>query len=384
MKKKNSIGLILIIALIVCIFAGCGDNGAAESSATTGPSASTTTENADSGTRTITDSLGRVVEIPSTVEKIVPLGNTPRMITYLGLADKAVGISGLDSDSVTPVQAYAYANKDLWADLPIVGTDAYGATDYYPEEIISVNPNVILCTYTEELADDIQRQTGIPVVAVPMGTLFGEDYEEALRILGDVCGVKDRAEEVISYINDCLDDLKTRTADIPDGDKPTVLGAAATFKGTHGIEGVYTKYAVFEAITANDVTEGISDTTGALLVDKEQVIGWNPQMIFLDSGGVNLVKTDYAENSDFYAQLTAVQDGNLYQYPSSTAYYSNVEIPIVNSYYVASILHPEQFKDIVFEEKAGEIFKFFIGDGDYLSTLENAGAGYGKVTLGDD
>ncbi|MGE4484875.1 MAG: ABC transporter substrate-binding protein [Oscillospiraceae bacterium] len=384
MKKKSSIGLILIIALIVCIFAGCGDNGAAESSASTGPSASTTTENADSGTRTITDSLGRVVEIPSTIEKIVPLGNTPRMITYLGLADKAVGISGLDPDSITPVQAYAYANKDLWADLPIVGTDAYGATDYYPEEIISVNPDVILCTYTEELADDIQRQTGIPVVAVPMGTLFGEDYEEALRILGDVCGVKDRAEEVISYINDSLKDLETRTSDVPDKDKPTVLAAAATFKGTHGIEGIYSNYPVFTTIAANDVAKGISENVGGVLVDMEQIIGWNPQMIFLDSGGVNLVKTDYAENSDFYTQLTAVQDGNLYQYPSSTAYYSNVEIPIVNSYYVASILYPEQFKDIVFEEKAGEIFKFFIGEGDYLSTLESAGAGYGKVTLGDN
>ena len=33
--------------------------------------------------RTIIDSYGREVEIPEVVERIVPLGNAPRLITYL-------------------------------------------------------------------------------------------------------------------------------------------------------------------------------------------------------------------------------------------------------------------------------------------------------------
>ncbi len=386
---KKYVVLFLILALTVGALAGCGSSApasspSAEASASdAGTPDAEASDNKDSGTRMITDSLGREVEIPNSVERIVPLANTPRMLVYLGLADKVVGISGFDEELTLPLQAYAYANKELWADLPVVGTDASGATDYYPEQIISVNPDVILCTYTQELADEIQTKTGIPVVAVPMGTLFGEDYEEALRLLGDVCGVSDRAEEVISYIHSCLDDLAARTADVPDVDKPTALAAAATFKGPHGIEGVYSKYAVFEAVAANDVTAGISDKSGGVMVDKEQVIGWNPDIIFFDYSGLQLVKTDYEENPDFYAHLTAFQNGDLYQYPNSTYYYSNVEIPIVNSYYVASILYPEQFSDIVFEEKAAEIFDFFLGDSDYLTKLESIGAGYGKVELGD-
>ncbi|WP_051280863.1 iron ABC transporter substrate-binding protein [Anaerovorax odorimutans] len=368
---KKFIVLIMVIALTVCMFAGCGNkNSDADSSS--------------SETRTITDCLGREVEIPANVERIVPLANTPRMITYLGLTDKVVGISGFDEETLSPLQAYAYANKDKWRDLPVVGTDAMGATDYYPEQIISVKPDVILCTYTKELADEIQSKTGIPVVAVPMGTLFGKDYEEALRMLGDVCGVEDRAEEVISYINDCLDDLKTRTADVPDTDKPTILGAAATFKGSHGIEGVYSNYSVFNAIAANDVAKGISDKEGGVIVDKEQVIGWNPEYIFFDYSGLKLVKKDFEKNPNFYEQLTAVKNGNLYQYPNSTSYYSNVEIPIINSYYVASVIYPEQFSDVDFEKKASEIFKFFLNDSDYLSKLKDAGITYSKVTLNGD
>ncbi|MEQ4488214.1 MAG: ABC transporter substrate-binding protein [Dehalococcoides mccartyi] len=366
---KKVIPFILALSLVACTVAGCGD------SQTDDPSDNTST-------RTITDSVGRTVEIPTVVEKIVPLGNTPRMISYLGLADKVVGLGGMDASNVTPVTAYAYANKDVWANVPLVGTDAAGATDYYPEEIISCDPDVILCSYTKELADEIQTKTGIPVVAVPMGTLFGTDYEDALRLLGNVCGIGARAEAVITYINDCLADLATRTAGIPDQGKPSVLGAAATFKGMHGLDGVYTKYAVFEVISANDVTEGLSNTSGALLIDKEQIIVWNPQYIFLDSGGVGLVRADYNDNPGLYTQLTAVQSGNLYQYPSSTSYYSNLEIPIVNAYYVASLLYPEQFSDIDFNQKANEIFSFFLGIDNYLSILESAGAGYGKVTLG--
>lgn len=371
---KKHIALILTISMITGILVGCG------SVATMPTSAS---ESVGGGTRIITDSVGRTVEMPASVERIVPLGNTPRMITYLGLAEKVVGLGSLAPDKVTPVTAYAYANKELWTNVPVVGTDAAGATDYYPEEIIRVQPDVILCTYTKELADEIQIKTGTPVVAVPMGTLFGADYEAALRLLGDVCGVRDRAEDVISYINNSLMDLADRTSGISDADKPSVLGAAATFKGAHGIEGVYSKYAVFEAINADDVAAGISETTGGVLVDKEQIIGWNPDLIFFDSGGVGLVKADFAENPDFYGHLRAVTDNNLYQYPSSTSYYSNVEIPIVNSYYVACLLYPKQFADISFEEKANEIFKFFLGADNYLNQLDSAGAGYGKVTLGD-
>jgi len=366
MLMKKVISLILMLILALSLFTAC-ENGRTPQ---------------DGATRTVTDSAGRVVKIPLTVERIVPLGNAPRMITYLGLADKVVGYSGMDLTQVTPVTAYAYAKKDIWETKPIVGTDSAGATAYYAEEIISVHPDVILCTYTGELADEIQTKTGTPVIVLPQGTLFGADYEQALRLIGDVCGVEERAEEVIAYINDCLADLETRASAVADTDKPSVLGAAATFKGAHGIDGVYCKSAVLGAILANDVTEGLSDKASGVLIDKEQIIGWNPQYIFFDSGGVGLVQADYEKTPEFYAQLIAVENGNLYQYPSSTSYYSNVEIPIVNAYYVASILYPEQFADIDFEVKANEIFKFFLGIDDYLDNLVAVGAGYSKVSLG--
>ncbi len=369
-NSKKSILLVLVTALaICCTFNGYGSNKGVEST--------------NSGARTIVDSVGRTVEIPVTIDRIIPLDNASRMIAYLGLADKCVGMSGgLNTGERSPIHAYAYANKNMWADLPNVGTSAGGVDDYYPEEIIRIDPDVILCTYPKEMADDIQAKTGIPVVAAPVGTLFQKDYEEAFRLLGDVCGVKDRAEEVITYLNNSLDDLANRTASVPDVGKPSVLWAAATFKGAHGIDGVYANSIIFEKIAAKDVTEGIFDTRSGVVVEKEQILGWNPQYIFFDSGNSQLVRTDFEKDPDFFEILTAVQNEDLYQCPNNTYYYSNLEIPIVNCYYIASLLYPEQFADIDFEEKANEIFKFFLGVDDYLSELEAAGVSYGKVTLG--
>lgn len=336
----------------------------------------------ETSTRTITDSVGRKVEIPSKVNKIVPLGNTPRMITYLGLADKVVGIGECEI-AKSPIQAYAYVNKALWEKLPNCGTDAMGETAYYPEEIALAAPDVILCTYTADVADDIQKQTGIPTVAVPQGTLFGEDYDQALRMLGDVCGVSGRAEEVISFIKSCRKDLEARTSGVANDTKFSVLGAGATFKGSHSIDGIYTNYPVFKILSANDVAAKLDGQTGSsgVMVDKEQILKWDPDIIFFDAGSMELVRNDYAENPGYFKQLKAVQNGRLYQWPNSTWHWSNVEIPLVSAYYTGALLYPQAFSDVDFTKKAAEIFQFFLGDADYLTKLEEAGAGYGTVTL---
>lgn len=370
LKKTAAFLLAAAVALSLC---ACGQAPAKETPETTGK---------EMETRTITDALGREVTVPAAVEKIVPLGNTPRIISYLGLAGKVVGIGDCER-AKSPLQAYAYVNRELWKDLPIVGSDSMGETSYYPEELIQTAPDVIVCTYGLDTVQDIERQTGLPVVAVTDASLFTPEYEDSLRILGEVCGVSERAEAVVEFINSCISDLRTRTENIPDDDKPSILAAAATFKGSHGIEGVYSNYAVFDVISVNDVTRNMTDTgvAGGLLVDKEQILAWDADLIFLDYSGVELVRQDMAENPDFYTQLKAFRNGDVYQCPNSTWHWSNVEIPLVSAYYMGSLLYPEAFADVDFEAKASEIFEFFLGQPDYLNTLAEAGAGYMKLDL---
>ena len=333
-------------------------------------------------TKTVVDALGREVEVPAEVNRIVPLGNAARMGVYLGIQDKFVTISQSDLNE-TPHMAYGWYNRESWSALPVAASGGYGV--FHPEVILEANPDLIICTYEADIVADLEAQTGLPVVAVAQGTLFGEDYDQSLRILGEACGVSERAEAVIRFLDDCLTDLNTRTKDIPDTQKPLILGAAATFRGGHGISGVYVDFPVFEAVAANDAAVGLekeSFDTG-VEVDKEQILVWDPEIIFLDAGNLGLVQTEYAEDPAFFEQLSAVQNGALHQWPNSTSNYTNVEIPLVSAYYAGTVLYPEAFADVDFEAKAAEIFAFFLGHGEYLQVLQDNGVGYGTITLGE-
>lgn len=377
MKRLASLLLAFIMLFALC---ACGSASQPASAATTETTAEPTEEPAAGPeTRIVVDGLGREIEVPAKIETIVTLGNASRMATYLGLADKMITATSSDNnDSV--VMAYGYYNHEMWKDLPVCSSGGYGEIN--PEVIIDADPDVILCTFEEDIVANIEEQIGRKVVAAPQGTLFAEDYEQALRVFGDACGVSDRAEAVIAFIQECLADLDGRTSGIADVDKPTALCAAATFRGGHGIAGVYANNAVFATVNAKDVTIGYIDAQKGVEVDKEQVLEWDPELIVLDASNIGLVENEYAEDPAFFESLDAVKNGNLYQWPNSTSNYTNVEIPLVNAYYIGSIMFPEAFADVDFDAKAEEIFRFFLGHDGYLSVLNNAGMGYGPVTLG--
>lgn len=370
---KKALALILALLLSLSLLAGCGQQNGTPAET---PEADSTDTPA---TRIITDGLGREIEVPTGIHSIVTLGNATRMLVYLGLQDKMVTVANGDQ-SDSPFMAYGWYDHDTWMNLPAAAAGGYG--EILPEVILEADPDIILCTYEEDIVNSIEEQLGRSVVAAPQGTLFGEDYELALRVFGDACGVPDRAEEIISFIDSCLADLDERTKDIPDEGKPLALGAAATFRGGHGIEGVYANSAIFSSIHAKDAAAGIIEGPHGVEVDREQILAWDPDIIILDSGNLELIKTQYAEDPSFFEQLSAVRNGQVYQWPNSTANYTNVEIPLVSAYYAGALMFPEAFADVDFSAKANEIFSFFLGHDGYLDMLTEAGLGYGQVTLG--
>lgn len=380
MNGKKFLSLLLAALLAITVLTGCGQAQPTPTAVPAPEAPAAEAPAAETGTRAIIDGLGRSVEVPEKVERIVTLGNASRMAVYLQLADKMVSVaSGDQSESL--FMAYGVYNQEAWADLPQVSSGGYGEIN--PEAILELEPDVILCTFEEDIVANIEDQLGRMVVAAPQGNLFEEDYEQALRIFADACGVQQRAEDVIAMIHGCLDDLNARTAEIPEEAKPLCLGAAATFRGGHGIGGVYSNNAIFAAINARDAAAGLAEGPKGVEVDKEQVLAWDPDIIILDAGNLELINTEYAENPAFFRQLSAVSKGQVYQWPNSTANYTNVEIPLVSGYYAGKLIYPEAFADVDFEAKANEIFDFFLGHEGYLELLNSSGLGYGSVALGE-
>lgn len=274
---------------------------------------------------------------------------------------------------------YNYVNFDKFKDLPVTGTNG----EPNIEEIITAGPQVIvMSSYASADADDLQAKSGIPVVMVPgSDTTLDDNAYETIRIMGELYGKEDRAQELTAYLKGIQKDLDDRTADIPEEDKPSVYVAGVSFKGAHGFEGTEAYYGPFELIHANNLAN-TTDQTGAFDIDLEQVLTWDPEIIFLDFNGMSLINEDYADNPDYYQNLTAVKEGKVYSQISFRSSASNLETALADAYYAACVMYPEQFSDIDPVEKAGEIFTALLGTNPY-EDLKEAGYEFRQITIGE-
>jgi iron complex transport system substrate-binding protein len=335
-------------------------------------------------TVTITDTIGRKAEVPEKVERIVCIGpGALRLITYLQATDKVVGIEGGFEKNSPAGRPYRIAHPEL-AELPVIGV-ASPSSQLNPEAILSAEPDVVFICYVEpRIANDLQDKTGIPVVVLSYGNLVTFDNEyvfNSLRITGKILNKAARAEAVIDFIRDSQKDLRNRTKKIPAGKKPKVYVGGLGFKGTQGITSTECKCPVFEVLHARNVANELGKA-GHIFVDREKIIEWDPDIIFIDGGSLKLVKDDYKKNPKFYNLLKAVPNGKLYGLFPYNHYTTNIDTALADAYYIGKVLYPEEFEDIEPEKKADDIYKFLVGKPIY-EKMKNDWGGFKKLSLNE-
>ena len=337
----------------------------------------------DNETRTITDALNREVEIPAQVNSIITLGpGAPRLAAYLDVVDMLVGAEEYNTEDIVVLRDYNPVHIETFRELPIVGQGGgSGDNNGFPEEIIITAPDVIIAAFDLEAADELQAQTNIPVVSVRHRTgLFDDTFATALHIFADVVGVDDRAFELMSYIYDLQTDLNARTEHIYDGDKPRVYAGAVTWNGRRGFAGTYSNFGPLAAIGAYNVADA-SGIDGFFEADFESVLVWDPDIIFLDPGNMDLVNAEYTANPDYFNSLRAAQEGRVYGMPAFNFSGTNITYALINVYYAGTILFPEEFDDIDIEGKAREILEMFLG-ADTFDVIHDGGLRWEPITIG--
>lgn len=310
----------------------------------------------------ITDMTGRQIELPAHAKRIIAIGpGALRLCSYFKEPDMIVGIEQIDKDSSIG-RPYVIANPS-YASLPVIGPGGpNNAPD--PEKLLSVKPDVIFSTYGSDRAftDNLQSKTHIPVVALSYGqtAVFDPAVYDSIRLIGQVIGNEEKAQGIVDYMEMCRLDLHNRTKDIPDADRPKVYMGGVNMKGSHGIESTQGNYALFNAVNAKNVVDELGNT-GSLMIDKEKLIQWNPDVIFLDEGGLEAVGHDYQKNSRYYKVLAAVKNGRIYGQLPYNYYTTNIDTAIADAYYIGKVLYPQQFADIDPAAKADEIYEFLVG-----------------------
>ncbi len=330
----------------------------------------------------IKDLAGRTVVIPEKIMRIVPLGGALRFVVYLQALDKVVGVEALEKKRPLPAaRPYSLAVEKTAQALPAIGEGGPGKLPDF-EKVLSVKPDIILTMGVDTAqVETIQQKTGIPVVALSYGLIGGgldkESVFGSLRLAGRLLDRKGRAEEVITFFRKCQKDLWTRTSHSAKDPQPRVYVGAIGFKGVHGVTSTEAFYQPLEWVRARNVANEIG-RSGHTFIDPEKLLLWNPEVLFLDAGGIGIVESDYRRNTDFYQRLSAVQKNRVYLTLPYNYYHTNIEIALADAYFMGKMLYPEHFKDIDPIRTADKLFTFFVGRPAYQQIKEEL-HGFGEV-----
>ena len=386
-KKVLAIIVAACAAVLAFALVGCGGQSASSASSGSGSSASASSSAASSAassassasasaTKSVVDAYGRTVEVPADAKTAATVGSGARFVVYAGAQDKLIAVTEMETD---PQQnrPYAIAYADLFKSLPATSNGNHLLeTNVNEEELVKLAPDVIVSSRSKEECDQLQANTGIPVIGISyQNQLFTDNVYKSIECVGEALGTEEHAAEVIAKMKEWNEDLTSRVADIPDSEKPSVYVGAVNYKGAKSWGGTYAHYACTDVLGANNV----ADTTGqngALDVDLEQIGAWDPDYMFLNAGNLDMLKADYADNKEFFDGLKAFKEGHLYTQPFFNFNGTNVDTGICDTYFIGATIYPDAFADVDLDAKYTEIYETMLGGYDFYSFMKENKMGF--------
>lgn len=330
-------------------------------------------------TLVIKDLVGREVQVPRDPKKIVGIGpGALRLLVYLQAVDKVAGVEKMEKMHGQG-RPYWLAWPEL-ADRPECGFGGPSAIHKKPdlEAIMAINPQVVFATFLDaSLADEAQKSSGIPFVVLSYGESGGMNdvLSESLKVAGRVLHREKRANDLLFYFDLLKKDLAHRAKAVPANQPPSVYAGGIGYKGTFGLESTEKNYLPFSWVNANNLSNSLETQIGThLFLDSETVLEMNPDIIFIDGGGLALVTEDFFKKPEYYFSLKAFAEKKVYTLLPLNGYAANLCTALADAYAVGKTLHPEAFKDVDLEKKADEIYTFLVGKPVYGTMKKDYGA----------
>lgn len=308
---------------------------------------------------TFTDMYKRDVQINNN-KKILCIGpGTLRLITYMQLQNRVSGIekNELRFSSNSP---YSLAlDKNFIKSLPIIGQGGPGKMPNL-ETLITLKPDIIFSSLlSKEQVELIQDKTKIPVIALSYGSTYGanvknqsklEAVQSSLKLIGEIMDKEKRAKQLISFMKERESELSK----ISINNKRVYVGAVA-YKGLHGITSTESDYPAF--LLLNIKNRVLKDHIGHAFINKETLLEFNPQLIFLDSISKKIVQEEIKDNSAVFNHIEAFKNKNIYWLYPSNFYNTNIENIYINSWQISSYLGNSVNMDLIKKR----VYKEFLG-----------------------
>jgi iron complex transport system substrate-binding protein len=164
------------------------------------------------------------------------------------------------------------------------------------------------------------------------------------------------------------------------------IGGVA-YNGAHGITSTEPDYPPFRMLSVRHIAEGSvrkekknALSHEVLFTDREQLIEWNPDVLFLDAAGKQIWEEEIAEEV-MATSLNALRENRVWTVLPYNWNSTNYENLLCNVWYIGYVLMPSSFSDIDYPEKSREIFIFFHGR-DIWDEVNNYYMPFKQLTIG--
>lgn len=289
--------------------------------------------------RTVTDSAGRTVDVPDTVKRVFAAGPPASILVYVLAPQTLTGWPRAPHAYERPYIAPAYRDR------PETGRLTGRGNTVNLETLLKAKPDLIIDfgsvreTYIS-LADAVQRQTGIPYILID-GRFA--NTPAALRLVGDILGVKQRGEELARYVEALFAEIDGTLATIPVDQRPRTYLARGPAGLETGLKGSINTEIIERAGGRNVADPGDrSIRRGIVNASIEQVIAADPDTII--TWDRNFYKAVW--HDPLWANIDAVRRKRVYLSP--TAPFGWIDRPpsvnrIIGLRWLSGLLFPDRF-----------------------------------------
>lgn len=317
--------------------------------------------------RQVTDQLGRQVTLPDRVDRVVVLQHqTLNLLVQLDATGKMVGI--LSNWKQQLGDGYARLVPKLNT-LPTLGD----LTHVDLEKLVTLHPQVVFVTNyaPQEMIDQIQ-DLGIAVIAISLRTdsgmqqgqlnpaleneeqAYNDGLENGIHLIGEVINQQKQAEALVAATFEQRQQVADRLKDIPEKDRIRVYMANPDLT-TYG-SGKYTGLMMSHAGAMNVAA---STVKGYKQVSMEQILAWNPQVIFVQDRYPKVI--DEINQQPAWQAIDAVKKHRVYLMPEyAKAWgYPMPEAMALGELWMAKTLYPARFADIDMQHQADSWYQRF-------------------------
>jgi len=344
---------------------------------------------------TLTDTMGREVEVPEDPQRILLGFYFEDFMAVAGPAayDRVVAISKDTWEGWRNLQWQTYAAViPRLEELTDVGEIDSGT--FSLEAAVAAKPDVaVLAAWQYKTLGDVADRleaAGVPIVVIDYNAQTVEKHVQSTQILGALMGAEDRAKVLANEYAAAVGEIEARLAKVPEGLAPKVYVELAR-KGMDTIDNSYsgTQWgSVIDQLKATNIANGQISNWGKL--SPEYVLAQNPQMILLAGSGwagrdqavimgpgVDTALTHERMQAYLgrpgWEGLDAVKDGKvfgIYHGGNRTLYdYAFLQ-------FLAKAMYPEQFADMDPQAALDRFFATYMPvafNGSYMTQLPGTG-----------